>query len=86
MIACRLTTGEEAELHRLEGERVALVSPRAFAPGAPLELQALVGGEDVPLRGKSLGSKRREDGRFDVRARLVSLRRVDRERLAQALG
>jgi hypothetical protein len=33
------------------------------------------------LLGKSAGSKRREDQRFDVRVRLHSLRREDRLRL-----
>lgn len=80
-----LEDGREAELLGLDGEIVELVSPRAFAPGAPLGLRARDPEGPLELRAKSLGSKRREDGRFDVRVRLVNLRRADRERLCRAL-
>ena len=85
MIPLRLDRGGEGELVSIEGETVALVSPRAYAPGAPIEMTALTEA-DIPLRGKSLGSKRRPDDRFDVRARLVNLKREDRERLATLLS
>lgn len=86
MIAGRLETGEEAELVAMRGETLSLVSPRAFAPGAPVRLTALLEEGELSLSGKSLGSKRRDDARFDVRARLISLRREERERLAAALS
>jgi hypothetical protein len=95
-----LPDGALGEAVRFEAEVLHLILPRAFAPGAPLPLRAVLGdrgagdpgagdsgvGEPLELAGKTLGSKRREDGRFDVRARLVSLRRTDRERLASALA
>ncbi|MCZ7687520.1 MAG: hypothetical protein M5U28_55795 [Sandaracinaceae bacterium] len=62
-----------------------LVLPRAFAPGAPLALTLELEDGALELTGKTIGSKRREDGRFDVRARLISLRREDRARL-EAIG
>ncbi|MCB9592167.1 MAG: hypothetical protein H6719_05490 [Sandaracinaceae bacterium] len=68
------------------GENLACALSRAFAPGAPLELSvALEGDEALSLRGKTIGSKRRADGRFDVRLRLLSLRREEREALRRAL-
>jgi hypothetical protein len=86
MIAARLETGEAAELTSVEGEGALLVAPRAYAPGAPLRLDALLADGELPLEAKCLGSKRRPDGRFDVRIRWINLRRTDRERLAGQLG
>ncbi len=83
----RIALGDlSGEALRLEGEVLSLVLPRAFAPGAPLSFTAELEGEEVALSGKTFGSKKREDGRFDVRVRMTNLRRVDRERLAAALG
>jgi hypothetical protein len=87
VIALRLGRGGDGELVSMNGESVALISSTAYAPGAPIELTAVLGeGDDIPLRGKCLGSKRRPDDRFDVRARLVNLKREDRERLATLLS
>lgn len=85
MIPLRLATGEDAELLSLEGVQAALVSPRAFAPGAPIAFDALLGDGPVALEGKSHGSRRRGDGRFDVSLRMINLRREDRERLSELL-
>ncbi len=81
MIAARFESGDDADVLAIEGEILTLISPRAFAPGAPLRFTCT----DLTLAGKSLGSKRRDDGRFDVRLRLVNLRRTDRERLGELL-
>ncbi len=84
-LAARLGDGSDAEVSALDGERVALVSARAFAPGAPIAIEVATPDGTLALAGKCLGSKRRADGRFDVRARLVSLRREERDRLAALL-
>jgi hypothetical protein len=84
-VALRLSDGEFAEGVDLEGEKFALVSPRAFAPGAPVEMTAELAEGELQLVGKSLGSKRRSDGRFDVRVRLINLRREQRQQLHEAL-
>jgi len=63
-----------------------LVCDRAHPPGRPLEIALVLGTNQLALRGKSAGSKRRDDGRFEVRVRLHSLRRSDREQLAQAFA
>jgi len=70
----------QGEAVGFEGETLHLVLDRPVAPGTPVAVR--VG--DLDLRGKSLGSKRRPDGRFDVRLRLVSLRREDRAKLEAA--
>lgn len=58
-----------------------LICDRAHPPGRPLELNLVAKDAKLTLRGKSAGSKRRNDERFDVRLRLHSLRREDREQL-----
>ena len=50
------------------------------APGRPITLEL----GELSLDAKSRGTKKRDDGRFDLKARLVGLRRDERERL-QAL-
>ncbi len=83
----KIRLGEDAgEAVRFEGEVLSLILPRAFAPGAPIEFVAELDGESVELGGKTVGSKRREDDRFDVRVRMTNLRRTHRERLREALG
>jgi hypothetical protein len=80
MIAVRIGGGE-GELVGYAKNVLELVAPMAFAPGQPARFE--VG--ELALEGRSLGSRRREDGRFVVRFRLISLRREDREKL-EALG
>lgn len=79
----RVDEGGEGELVRLSGEVLYTVLDRAFAPGRPLRLRVtLLGVEEVlPVQGKVIGSKKRDDGRFDVRLRLINLRREHREQL-----
>ena len=77
--------GGEGEALAFAGEVLTCALPRAFAPGAPIELSVVAEGEAVALRAKSIGSKRRDDGRFEVRMRLVNLRREHREALSRAL-
>ena len=80
-----LAAGGEGLAAAIDGEQLRCVFARAFAPGAPVDIEARLGHRTVPLRGKSLGSKKRADGRFDVSLRLISLRREDREALRAAL-
>lgn len=82
----RLRSGEEGEALRLEGNLLTLLSPRAFAPGSPIRFS--LSAEDGPrsFEGRTIGAKRVEGGRFEVRMRFVNLRRVDRELLAERLG
>lgn len=86
MIATRFATGEEGEAVGFDGSVVELVCVGAYAPGQPVELVVLLPDGPLALRGKSRGSRRREDGRFDVRLRPGALRREERERLETAFA
>lgn len=80
----RVAGGGQGEAISFSGEVLHVVLERAFAPGAPLSLELAHATGPLSLSGKTIGSKRREDGRFDVRLRLVSLRREEREKLSGA--
>ena len=80
----RLATGEEGEAIAIDGNLLTLLSPRAFAPGAPIQFSTL-GEAERSFEGRTIGSKRVEDGRFEVRMRFVNLRREDREALQREL-
>ena len=69
--------GEPGELVWFGGELLEMISAVPLAPGTPTRIQI----DDMPLEGKSQGSKRLDDGRFSVRFRLINLRREHRDRL-----
>jgi hypothetical protein len=56
-------------------------SPKAFPPGKPLLLELLPGAAPLPLATRVIGSKKRDDGSFELRVRLVNLRKEARARL-----
>jgi hypothetical protein len=78
--------GAQALAMSWDGALLRLACDRAHPPGRPLELTLRLASGALTLRGKSAGSKRRSDERFDVRVRLHSLRRSDREQLDAAFG
>jgi hypothetical protein len=63
-----------------------LVCERAHPPGRPLAITLQLPETALTLRGKSAGSKHRDDQRYDVRLRLHSLRKHEREQLEQAFA
>jgi hypothetical protein len=65
---------------------LAVIDDRPHAPGAPIRATLTLADGPLAIAGKSIGSKRRDDGSFDVRMRLINLRREDRARLERALG
>jgi hypothetical protein len=67
-------------------QALTLICDRAEPPGRPLELRTRIGDEEIPLHGRSAGSKRREDGKFTVVMRLQSLRREQRALLEHGSG
>ncbi len=85
----RIAAGIEGEAVELSGETMKLLLDRAYAPGAPMSFQLEVSPElagesrDIALEARTVGSKRLPDGRFEVRVRLVNLRRDDRLRLTK---
>jgi hypothetical protein len=80
--AITLEGGGAGELSRVDGEVLHAVLDRPLAPGTPVRLR--VEAEDgavIPIQGKTVRSQKREDGHFDVRMRLINLRREHRDRL-----
>jgi len=77
-----LESGEEAEARAIDGNVLTLHSPRAFAPGSPIRFTVELGDGAKSFEGRTIGSRRVDDGGFDVRMRFVNLRRTDREALA----
>lgn len=86
MIAMRIEEIGKAELVHFAGEVVLFVSERAFAPGKPLDVHAAFNDGEAPFKLKVIGSRRREDGRFDVRARVINLTKDVRDRLQRAFA
>lgn len=81
-------SADPARLRSFAKDVLSFEGPRALAPGAPLVL--IVPREDgspLTLEGRSLGSRKPQGAeRFEIRARLVSLRRPEREWLERTLG
>ena len=64
------------------------VFPVPFAPGAPVDFVVSLNGLRTSLHGKATGSKRctgEGEPRFEVKLRMISLRREQREALASQL-
>jgi hypothetical protein len=82
--------GGTATLESLEGDRVTLVSSRAFAPGSRPEgtLEGLPAGALEPegrrIWVKVHGSRRQDDGSFRVAGRLLNPTRELRQFLKEA--
>lgn len=77
----RVASGGEGEATAIAGEVITIVIERAYAPGAPIQIELSFEGGAITLRAKTVGSRRQPDGRFEVRARMLDLRREDRARL-----
>jgi hypothetical protein len=80
---CRI---ESAEGHAISflGELLVVVVSKPFAPGTPLRGAITVGESEIGIEGRATGSKRTPEGTFEVRARVINLRKTDRERLEAA--
>ena len=78
----------DAVLVRFEGETLSFEGGRALAPGTPVTLRTTrEDGTSLTLEGRALGSRKpsADAPRFEIRARLVNLSKLDREWLARAL-
>lgn len=84
-VPLRLPAGP-GEVSDLDGERLHVISPTPYAPGQRFSGSIQLDGGAVTVEGRSQSSKKREDGRFEVRVRLVNLSRSGRVRLTAALG
>jgi hypothetical protein len=65
----------EGEAVAFDGQFLSIVLPKAFAPGQPLTIAFVDAEAPLRIEGRSLGSKRLPEGRFEIRLRLVSPRR-----------
>ncbi len=84
-VALRDRHGDLLDLVAFDGKLFELVGPRAFAPGQPVVLEMSVGmGHRLEL--KSVGSRKRPDGRFTIRARATTLTKAARDALEQSMG
>jgi len=81
-LAVTLTGGHAGTAESWDGTVLVVTSPRAFAPGAPLKIEH----GELGIEAKSIGSKRRDDGNFVVRVRVVNLRRDQRLALDALFG
>jgi hypothetical protein len=71
----------KAEPLSLSNDLLEVVVDAPCAPGTPITLEL----DELSLEAKSRGTKKREDGRFDLKVRLVGLRREERQRLEALL-
>ena len=65
--------GGTAVIDAIDGDRVEVVSTRAFAPGSRPEGTLVTGGHPIWL--KVHGARRQEEGGFRVKGRLLNVRR-----------
>lgn len=63
-----------------------LLSDLSHPPGRPLELTVQLPETMLTLSGKIIGSKRRDDAKYDVKLRLSSVRREQRAALEAAFA
>lgn len=76
--------GGTAVLELIDGDKVELVSTRAFAPGARPEGTLASGGHTIWL--KCHGSRRQDDGSYRVKGRLLNVRRDILDLLKEVVG
>lgn len=69
-----------------DAELLCGISPKAFPPGKPLTFSMLLADGELPLSGRCIGSKKRDDGSFELRVRLTNLRREARARIEQVFA
>jgi len=73
--------GGHAEVVRVEGDAIVLRSTTSAPPGARLEAK-LASDPPAPVKIKSHGTHREEDGSFTLKGRLIDATRDLRDRLA----
>ncbi|MET0592713.1 MAG: hypothetical protein ABW133_08450 [Polyangiaceae bacterium] len=78
------TGGGTAVFELIDGDKVELVSTRAFAPGARPEGTLATGGHTIWL--KCHGSRRQDDGTYRVKGRLLNVRREILDLLKEVVG
>ena len=83
-LACTLPNGDRLTLDVFDGKLLSFTSPRAHAPGTPLRARVELNGSTLEL--KSIGSRKREDGSFELRARITTMPKEVRDSLCAHFG
>ncbi len=83
-IECEFREGK-GELLSLVRDQMQAIGPAPYAPGTPIRLSVGLTEVSIPVEAKCGGSKRRDDGRFDLTLRVINMRRAHRDALTAAL-
>ncbi len=83
-LACKLPNGDSVMLETFDGKLLMFASPRAHAPGTPLRVRVEANGSTLEL--KSIGSRKRDDGSFELRARITTMPKEVRDALCAHFG
>ena len=86
MIAASFSGGGDGHAVAFDGAVIEFVAMEPQATGRPVEVVLRLAEGPLVLRGRSRGSRRLEDGRFQVWLRPVALRREERARLEAAFA
>ena len=81
----RLDSDEAVMVTDFDGNALTLRSPRAFAPGSPIRFRTESETPPRVFEGRTIRSTRVDDALFEVRLRLVNLRREDRQFLVSRI-
>jgi hypothetical protein len=83
-LTCTLPNGDSLTLELFDGKLLVFESPRAHAPGTPLRVRVDKNGSTLEL--KSIGSRKRTDGRFELKARITTMPKPVRDALNAHFG
>ncbi|MBK8173048.1 MAG: hypothetical protein IPK60_22320 [Sandaracinaceae bacterium] len=74
--------GESGEVSSWDGSTMTVLASGPYAPGAPTRMKIHLETTAVDVEARAKDSKRVADGRFQVRLRVINLRREQLELLA----
>jgi len=83
-LRCTNQHAEAMTLEAFDGKQLVFESPRAFAPGNPLKVRVDL--KSLTLELKSIGSRKRTEGVFEVRARIMTMPKEVRDVLNTHFG
>ena len=84
-LSAKTETGDEITVIAFDGNQVTVHSAWPYAPGQPMTLSIAVDPVCVTA-ARTTGAKRLGSGPFEIRLRVVSQTREDRQRLLDAMS